>query len=62
MVGGFCIVRSEEKGKKDTITVITQQRFFELRFDSEKEASSWKFAMNLVLSNQVRVDKYKKRE
>ena len=55
-------MRSEEKGKKDTITVITQQRFFELRFDSEKEASSWKFAMNLVLSNQVRVDKYKKRE
>lgn len=60
--GGFCICRTEEKGRKDTLTILTQQRFFELRFESENECSKWKTAINLVLSKQIKVQKFKKRE
>ena len=60
--GGYCICRSDENGRKDTLTFLTQQRFFELRFDSANIANEWKQAINLTLSKQVKVAKYKKRE
>lgn len=44
------------------LTLITQQRFFELRFDSANVASTWKRAINFILAKQVHVVKYKKRE
>ena len=61
MEGGFCICRTEER-RKDTLTLLTQQRFFELRFESEHMAAEWRTAINLTLSKAVRVQKYKKRE
>ena len=60
--GGYCICRSDENGRKDTLTFLTQQRFFELRFDSANIANNWKQAINLTLSKQIKVAKYKKRE
>jgi len=50
MEGGFCICRSEERGRRDTLTIISQQRFFELKFESEREAANWLTAINLTLS------------
>ena len=38
MEGGYCICRREPGGKKDTLTILTQQRFFELKFDNDNEA------------------------
>ena len=61
MEGGFCICRTEER-RKDTLTILTQQRFFELRFESEHMAAQWRTAINLTLSKAVKVQKYKKRE
>ena len=62
MEGGFCICRTEEKGKQDTLTILTQQRFFELKFETSNEALNWKTAIDLTLSKQIKVKKYKKRE
>ena len=62
MEGGYCICRKESSGKKDTLTILTQQRFFELKFDNENEADQWRTAINLTLSKQVKVQKFKNRE
>ena len=62
MEGGYCICRTEEGGNKNLITILTQQRFFELRFESENEATEWKTAINLCLSKQIKVQKFKKRD
>ena len=62
MEGGFCICRLDENSKNDMLTILTQQRFFELRFESEKIAKDWRDAFNLILSKQVKVEKYSKRE
>ena len=47
---------------RETLIIYTHDRRFELKFDSEHEAKEWRTAMNLVLSKQIKVDKYKKRE
>ena len=60
--GSFCICRKENTGKKDTLTILTQQRFFELKFESANEAKKWQTAINLVLSKSIKLMKYKKRE
>jgi hypothetical protein len=62
MEGGYCICRIDDKGKKDMLTIITQQRYFELRFESAHVAQTWKTTIDLTLSKQVKVEKYKKRE
>ena len=54
MEGGYCICRTEER-RKDTLTILTQQRFFELRFESEHMAAQWRTAINLTLSKAVKV-------
>ena len=59
--GGFCIVRENENNPKLGLVIITQQRVFELNFENEKECNKWTHSINLVLSKQIKKQKYKKR-
>ena len=59
--GGYCIVRESEKYPNTGLNIITQQRVFELKFENEKECTKWSHSINLVLSKQIKRNKYKKR-
>lgn len=59
--GGNAII-NKYKDNTSTLIVYTHDRKFELKFGSEHEADEWRRAMNLVLSKQIKIDKYKKRK
>lgn len=63
--GGFCLVMQPNSKQTDfdhrkTIHLITLHRLFELCFETSDEAQAWFNAFQMVLTNQIKSQSFKK--